>query len=187
MDCTERIWQAYHNELHRFIRSRVSDPATADDILQDVFLRIHSRIETLNNCDKVQSWVFQIARNAVVDHYRARKDSTELPETIPDGGPDSTEEALPEAETCRMDNCMLPMIQSLPDKYRDAVIMAEIDGLPQKQIAEKLGISLSGAKSRVQRGRAMMKGMLLDCCRFDFDRRGNVIDYDRRKPAADAP
>ena len=185
MDCTERIWQTYHDELRRFIRNRVSDTATADDILQDVFLRVHSRIEALNDGDKVQSWVFQIARNAIVDHYRTRKNSAELPEALAGSEPNPGQSEPVESETCRMDNCLLPMIQSLPEKYRDAMMMAEVDGLTQKEIAAKLGLSLSGAKSRIQRGRALMKGMLLDCCKFDFDRRGNVIDYDRKKPATD--
>ena len=185
MDCTEQIWQAYHDQLHGFIRKRIADPASADDILQNVFLRIHSRIETLNDCDKVQSWIFQIARNAIVDYYRARKDAVELPEAIAGTEPDPSKDTLPKSEACRMDNCMLPMIQSLPEKYRNALLMAETDGMTQKQIAEKLGISLSGAKSRIQRGRAMVKDMLLDCCRFDFDRRGNVIDYDRKTSTKD--
>lgn len=182
MDSTEQLWQTHSDQLYRFIHGRVSDRASADDILQDVFLRIHSRIETLKDSDKVQSWMFQIARNAIIDYYRERRDLTELPESLSGSEPDPAKDTLPESETCSMDNCILPMIQSLPEKYRDALMMAEIDGLTQNQIAEKLGISLSGAKSRVQRGRALMKDMLLDCCRFDFDRRGNVIDYDRKTP-----
>ena len=122
-----------------------------------------------------------------IDHYRTRKNSTGLTDTLAGNGPDPGESEPLETETCRMDNCMLPMIQSLPEKYRDAVMMAEVDGLTQKEIAGKLGISISGAKSRVQRGRAIMKGMLLDCCRFYFDRRGNIIDYDRRSPSSDTP
>ncbi len=68
------------------------------------------------------------------------------------------------------------MIYSLPDQYREAVVLTEFDGLTQQQLADRLGITLSGAKSRVQRGRAHSKQMLDECCNFEFDRRGMVID-----------
>ncbi len=76
--------------------------------------------------------------------------------------------------------CLMPMIENLPNHYRQAVMLAEIQGRTQKEVAKEQGISLSGAKSRVQRGRAMIKDMMLGCCHFEFDRRGNVIDYERR-------
>jgi RNA polymerase sigma-70 factor (ECF subfamily) len=68
------------------------------------------------------------------------------------------------------------MIYSLPEPYRDAVVLTELEGLTQRELANRLGISLSGAKSRVQRGRAQLKQMLDECCTFEFDRRGKVID-----------
>jgi len=175
MESIEQVWQEYHHKLLAFIRSRVGDVSIADDILQDVFIRIHSRIDTLKDTSKLQSWIYQIARNAVIDHYRARKsteglpESVSLPETDPGDGP-------PED----IDSCVQSMIRQLPDHYREAVMLSEIEGLTQKEVAERQGVSVSGAKTRVQRGRARMKEMLLDCCRFEFDRRGRVIDYERR-------
>ena len=70
------------------------------------------------------------------------------------------------------------MVGQLPDGYREAVQLSEIEGLPQQEVADRLGLSLSGAKSRIQRGRAMLKEILDKCCRFEFDRRGNVLEYD---------
>jgi RNA polymerase sigma-70 factor (ECF subfamily) len=64
--------------------------------------------------------------------------------------------------------------------YRQAVQLSEIEGLPQQEVADRLGLSLSGAKSRIQRGRLMLKDELERCCRFEFDRRGNVMDYEPR-------
>lgn len=72
------------------------------------------------------------------------------------------------------------LIAELPETYREAVQLSELEGLPQHEIARRLGLSLSGAKSRVQRGRALLKDVLEQCCRFEFDRRGNLIDIDPR-------
>ena len=68
------------------------------------------------------------------------------------------------------------MIEGLPDAYREAIVLTEFEGLTQKELADRLGISLSGAKSRVQRARGQLKQMLLGCCQFEFDRRGGIID-----------
>ncbi len=171
---TEQIWKEYHDKLHGFIRSRVGDASTADDILQDVFLRIHSRIDTLKDAGKIQSWMYQIARNAIIDHYRTHKPTEKLPESLSTPEEDSSEKARRE-----MGGCMLPMIERLPHDYREAVRMSEVDGLTQKEVAARQEVSLSGAKSRIQRGRAMVKDLLLDCCKFEFDHRGKMIDYER--------
>jgi len=172
----EHIWKEYHTKLHSFIQKRVGDASTADDILQEVFIRIISRIDTLKENNKIQSWIYQIARNAIIDHYRAHKIMEELPETLIAPEMESGEKARQEIESC-----LLPMIQSLPEHYREAIVLSEIEGLTQKEVARKQGLSLSGAKSRVQRGRAMVKEMLLDCCRFEFDNLGRVIDYEQKR------
>ena len=172
MDSTEQIWQEYHHNLHGFIQSRVSDTSLADDILQDVFTRIHSRIDSLKDSRKIQSWIYQITRNAIIDYYRARKITEELPESLSNKELDNKEKTRKE-----ISNWILPMIKSLPDIYQQALKLSEIEGLPQKEVARKLGLSLPGAKARIQRGRALLKKELVDCCSYKFDRKGNVIDY----------
>lgn len=171
----EAMWRESHDKLHGFIQSRVGDAATADDILQDVFLRIHQRLDSLRDESKLQSWMYTITRNAIIDYYRTRKQGVELPEALaaPEAGP--SDEARLE-----MADCAQSMIAALPDNYRQAVMLSEIDGLKRKELAEREGISLSGAKSRVQRGRAMLKDKLLECCRFEFDHRGAVMDYEEK-------
>ena len=73
--------------------------------------------------------------------------------------------------------CLLPLMNRLPPAYRRAVTLAELEGLTQREVASSLGLSLSGAKSRVQRGRQMLAESLQDCCRVEFDRRGGIADY----------
>ncbi len=174
-NCTNHIWKEYHDKLHGFILSRVNEASIADDILQDVFMRILSRIDSLKDCDKLQSWIYQIARNAIIDYYRSQKTTSELPPTLIASEGESSNVARKD-----IDACLMPMIRSLPDPYQEAVLLSEIEGRTQKEVAEKQGISLSGAKSRVQRGRVMLKEMMFGCCSFEFDKRGNVIDYERK-------
>jgi RNA polymerase sigma-70 factor, ECF subfamily len=170
----ENIWQEFSGKLLQFIRGRVSDDATADDILQDIFLKIQSRLGQLEDTSKVQSWIFLMARNAVIDHYRLRKQTVEVQETLVADTPSDD----PEIEGLK--SAFRRMIDSLPEPYREALVLTEFEGLTQKELAERIGISLSGAKSRVQRGREQLKTMLYECCTFEFDRRGRVIDCSPR-------
>ena len=174
---TAQIWRDYRTKLQGFIHSRVSDPSAAEDILQDVFLRTHSNLKNLKQEQKLQSWIFGIARNAIVDHYRQQRPMEAIPENL-----QASEEGEAVAHQ-ELVACLEPMIQALPEPYRQALQLAEIEGLPQKELAARENISLSGAKSRVQRGRAMVKEMLLDCCHLEFDQNGKVVDYERNQGA----
>ena len=173
----ETIWNEFAEKLGQFIRSRVSDPATAEDIRQDVFLKVQKKLSQLDDPTKLQSWLYLIARNAIIDYYRANKPTTQIPESLP--AADENEDA-DDPELAGLKASFRRMVYSLPDPYRDAIVLTEFEGLSQKELAERLSISVSGAKSRVQRGRAQLKKMLLDCCQFEFDRRGSVIDCNPR-------
>jgi RNA polymerase sigma-70 factor (ECF subfamily) len=166
----EHIWHEFATKLGQFIRARVNDPATAEDILQDVFVKIQARLDQLKDPAKLQSWIYLITRNAIVDHYRTRKETVEVPETLAD----EREPASSEMEELKAS--FRRMIYSLPEPYREALVLTEFEGLTQQELANRSGISLSGAKSRVQRGREQLTDMLHECCTFEFDRRGKVID-----------
>ncbi len=176
MDCTlEGVYEVFHTELRRFVLARVSDPAAADDILQDVYLRIHTHIDSVRDCSRLQAWVYQIARNAIIDHYRGRRPAAELPESVP-----VVEASCENDAECELMESLASMIDELPIKYRQALRLTVYEGLTQQEVAERLGISLSGAKSRVQRAREKLKDGLLNCCHFAFDRYGAVLDYQER-------
>ena len=171
---TEQIWQEFSDRLRLFILRRVRSEHDTEDILQDVFWKIHNNIHTLKHGEKLEAWIYQIARNTIIDYYRhhgkAPSDIAEMPEQAaePVVAGDTPEEVVA---------CLKPMIDDLPEKYRQAVVLTEYENLTQKEMSQKLGLSLSGAKSRVQRAREKLKGTLLACCHFDFDRRGNILDY----------
>ncbi len=168
----ETLWEQFSKRLRSFIRSRVEDDETAEDLLQEVFLRIHTHMDGLKDTTRLESWIYQIARNAIVDHYRQRRTTTMiLDEIAGDDGPSETDMAEELAAS------LTEMVAALPDPYREALVLTEYEGLNQKELAARLGISLSGAKSRVQRGRQKIKDLLLTCCHFEFDRYGRVVDY----------
>ena len=166
-------WKAYRTNLHQFVLKRVNDPSTADDIVQDVLVKVYTHLDTLDDRDKLRQWMYQIARNTIVDYYRKHQPVEALPDSLP--ALKSTTDEDVEAEIAR---CIVPFIEKLPPHYRQAVMLSEIRGITQRKVAEKQGISLSGAKSRIQRGRKMIKAMLLECCQFGLDYRGKIINYE---------
>ncbi len=172
---TEQAWEAFHTPLHQFIRRRVADEATAEDLLQEVFLKIHQQGASLRDARRLESWIYQITRNLIIDYYRSHHhrltrlsdvEVLDLPEELPDE--DIVSELLP---------CVRAMVLALPDQDRQALILTEYQGLTQKELGERLGLSFSGAKSRVQRAREKLKQELLACCHFEVDRRGHILDY----------
>lgn len=177
MTTTEHIWEAFHTPLQQFIRRRVSNESTAEDVLQDVFLKIHQHVETLRDVKKLESWIYQITRNAIIDSYREPRPTTsleaaevlDLPAELPDD--DVVSELLA---------CVRAMVRNLPELDRQALVLTEYQGLTQKELSERLGLSFSGAKSRVQRAREKLKQQLLECCHFELDRRSHIIDYQPR-------
>lgn len=173
---TEHAWDAFHAGIEQFILKHTHDEAATEDILQDVFLKMHTHIAALRDEEKLQSWLYQIARHAIYDYYRDQKRLVALPDTF-----DLPEDPVLEED---VEQALLPylkyLVGRLPEPYREAIILTEYHGLTQRELAERLNISVSGAKSRVQRAREKLKQMLLDCCHFVLDRRGKVIDYHPR-------
>ena len=166
----EEVYDRFDADLGAFVRSRVGDPDAADDVLQEIYLKIHSRVGTVKDDEKIAPWVFRVARNTVIDFYRSARPTEELGE-VPESPPEDEDLQLELSRSVR------DMMEGLSAEHREALHLTEYEGLTQKELAHKLGISLSGAKSRVQRARTRLKTMLLDCCHFELDRRGKVLNY----------
>jgi RNA polymerase sigma-70 factor (ECF subfamily) len=171
-DVLESVWNQFSGQLRSFIRTRVPDEETTEDILQEVFIRIHAKMGALRDMGKLESWIYQITRNAIIDHYRRQRPTGELPDTL-----GVWEDAYEEHLVTRLAADVREMAEALPEPYREAFMLTSYEGLSQKELAERLGLSYSGAKSRVQRARQKIRDMLMICCHFEFDRRGMVIDY----------
>ena len=173
---TENVWREFSDRLRGFIGKRVASAADADDLLSDVFVKVHTRIDTLEDEARLAPWLYQITRNTLTDHYRRSP--------APQTGLDGVESAAAEADydaAALISKSLRDLVDRLPAKYREALVLTEFEGLTQVEMAGKLGLSVSGAKSRVQRARAMLRDDLLECCHFEFDRLGHVIDYEPRR------
>lgn len=191
---TEELWQLVHDGLRAFIARRVGDHGHVDDILHDVFERVHRQIDSVKDSSRIVSWVYQITRHAIVDHYRKPGKQRETPvglnaeiealiEVFPSS--DSMGQDEPGGVRAELAGCLRPMIERLSKDYREAIVLVEFDGLTQQAAARRLGISLPGMKSRVQRGRKLLRRMLDDCCQIELDRRGGVVDFHSRQDGCD--
>ena len=177
---TERIWELLSAKLRSFLLRRVSDEQIAEDLLQETFVRIHKKLPEVDDMQRITPWVFRIARNLVIDHYRRKS-----PDAMAIADDLESQEDDKEHLNELVAGWLPPMIAELPDAYREAVELYELKGVSQQEIADQLGLSLSGAKSRVQRGRAQLVKLLFDCCSFEQDRRGNLIGFSRNSPDDD--
>lgn len=176
---SEKVWRDFSDRLRSFIARRVPSDAV-DDLLSDVFVKVHARIDTLEDEARLAPWLFQITRNTLADHYRRFRPTTEL------NGIDRVE-AEDDYDAAEMIAASLHgLVDNLPEKYREALTLTEFDGLTQAEMGERLGLSVSGAKSRVQRARGLLRDELLACCHFEFDQRGHVIDYEPRPRCCDS-
>lgn len=173
---TEAVWRAFFAPLRAFVSRRVNGIEDADDILQDVFVRIHRGLGSLRQKESVSAWLFQITRNAIVDHYRARLKLEQPLAGDADAPAPADGDSEEQSGLSELSACVAPTIAALPGKYRDALVMTDLNGMTQQEAARRLGVSLSGMKSRVQRGRKQIKGMLLACCRVELDRLGGIVD-----------
>lgn len=171
---TEAVWTAFREPLRRYVSRRVPEPSDADDVLQEVFLRVHTHLGALEDESRLAPWLYRIARSAVIDRHRRRDRAQPLPEGFELPGEDPVDGEEPDAARA-IAGSLRPMIDRLPELYREALILSELEGLTQREVAARLGLSLTGAKSRVQRGRKLLKRALLECCHFDFDQRGRIL------------
>ncbi|WP_230679828.1 RNA polymerase sigma factor SigZ [Pontibacter sp. 172403-2] len=165
------VFLAYEAQLKGFVQKRIADKAEADDMLQQLYLKVYKNCEQLQNVQNVKAWLYQITRNAIIDFYRenSRRSSIEVAGELPE------EEAFPEQSRQEVEALVAPLIALLPPEYAGPLRLSELEGISQKEIATRLGISYSGAKSRIQRGREKLKALFLECCHLEFSPDGSVL------------
>jgi RNA polymerase sigma-70 factor (ECF subfamily) len=178
MNASPAPWQDAAAQLRPFLARRVA-AADVDDVLQDVWLRVQRGLRGLRDEERFTSWLFQIARSVVAEHQRAR-----ARHPLPDAPAESdlaTEPTADDREAARsLARCVSIFVARLPSPYREAVTLVELEGLTVREAAEMVGVSVSGMKSRVQRGRAQLRRLFDECCEIALDTRGKVIDYTPR-------
>ncbi|MFZ2176141.1 MAG: sigma-70 family RNA polymerase sigma factor [Rhodococcus sp. (in: high G+C Gram-positive bacteria)] len=181
----EQLWRRFSSDLRAFIARRVSCPEDADDILSIVFLRMAKSLDDLRDQDRLLGWMYAITRNAITDYYRSAAHRRELPvDAVPDNPP-AGEPDTDEAVQKELAACLVPMLSGLPAEQAAAVTMVDLDARTHAAAAGEAGISVSGMKSRVQRGRAALRQRLHACCQISQDHTGHVHDYQPRGGACD--
>lgn len=152
----QNIWKDLHQELQKFIFFKVKNKQISEDILQDVFLKIQLKVHKLKDSSKLTSWVYQITRNTILDHFRKDNNLFSL-ESI------DIVDADNDVNFSKLSDCINSKINNLPNKYKEALLLTILKDFSQIELAEYLGISYSGAKSRVQRGKEKVKTLVLNC------------------------
>jgi RNA polymerase sigma-70 factor, ECF subfamily len=169
-----QIWIDFHKELKGYITKMVKNQADADDILQEVFLKIIRNSARVNMAKNIRQYIYGIVRNTIRDHFRTKPTiGMEIPVV-------ATEEEDQFLNATIADCCVKPFIEQLPEKYKEALLLTEFQGVSQKDLAVKQNISYSGAKSRVQRGKEKLKGMILNCCAYKSDVYGNLMEVENK-------
>lgn len=175
----------FENGIRDLIRSRISIASDAEDIAQEVFLKVslaHSREEKIRN---VKSWIFTITNNTISEFYRKKYRSKEGLHPANTSFPEP--EFIPE-ELCACD-FTLPLISLLKEKYRLPLSMSDIENIPQKEIARLLNLSLPAVKARIQRARVKLRELFFECTHIEYDNYGNVYSFEIKetcKPLKDA-
>ncbi|GEA51808.1 RNA polymerase sigma factor SigZ [Vibrio inusitatus NBRC 102082] len=169
-------WQNHKAQLRYYVEKRIDDVDAVDDILQDVYIKASGNLHQLKSKGSLKGWLYRIAYNTIMDFYRARQPYEELPEDLVSEEDDTGKQARDE-----LAECLRPLIDELPEKYGTPLRLAELEGVSQKEIAEQLGLSLSGAKSRVQRSRIKFREQMMACCDFEIGQDG-ITEYSPKDP-----
>ena len=178
------LWDDFAPPLRAFLARRVPAGVEPDDLLQDVFLRVVKHLDSLRSTERPEAWLFQIARNALRDALRARQRKDGRTDSLDVDLPAETDTAAVRDSEEELAPCLTPMIGRLAEPYRTAIELTSLRGLTQAEAARHVGVSLSGMKSRVQRGREQLRQMLVRCCEIDVDVRGGVSDFHLRSAGA---
>ena len=188
---TEEIWRNLRARVHAYLRSQVRDPEDCDDLLQEVFLRVHRHLDSLRDDVVVDAWVYRIVRNTITDRARARSVRVEGNRTVSFDELPTPPALAPEVEAIEerrfrteLAACLLPLVACLSPEQRQAFELVELRGLTQREAAARVGISVTGMKSRTQRAKRRLREVIEACCGLEFDAFGAVLDC---QPGACSP
>ena len=176
MKCVDTAWKAHEAELLRFIAARLPDREEARDLLQEVFLRALRQPDALCGVENPRAWLFQVARNLLIDRFRLQRQQLPLDEDWPAA-------EIPEVPPVdRLADCLPRVLGELAEADREAIRLCDIEGLSQQEFAQHQGLSLAAAKSRVQRARRRLRARLVQACQVRFDGEGQVCCFVPRPP-----
>jgi len=183
-----RIFSEHRTAIQRFLLSMTRNPAEAEDLTQETLLRAHARLATLKDASKIVPWLYRIATNMARDRFRQpswRQPSVSL-ET------EGSEPALTVLETAprldkvmeqrEMSDCVRRYLEDLADPYRAVILLHDVQGLTNPEMAELLGVTVDTAKIRLHRARAKLRAALAAGCSLERDDRGVLVCRPRSDP-----
>ncbi len=174
--CHNEAWRQHHAEIRAFLKNRAGSADEADDLLQEVFLKALHQGKDFCSLDNARAWLFQVARNLLVDRLRLTKEQVPLPDDL------LAESSLETDPVDLLSHCLPRVLSELAAEDREAILLCDIQGVTQKAFAEQLHLSLSAAKSRVQRARRRLRSQLAEACQITFDKEGKVCCFVPRPP-----
>lgn len=176
MNCLTTAWSAHASELRAWFRRRLGNPSEADDLVQDLFLKALRQGERFCSVHNARAWLFEVARNTLADHLRVARHSVELPDDLP--------ALVVEVDTVdHLIVCLPRVLLELSADDREAITLCDLQGMAQAEFAASKGLSLSGAKSRVQRARERLRARMSLACQVQLDGAGHVSDFVPRGPS----
>ena len=164
---SQDVWNTYADDLNYFILSKIKDKTSADDVLQDTFLKIHTKLHTLKDVSKLKPWIFTIARNSIMDFYK----STNKVYDYQGYEIEDEDEFAVHTEQ----DCLRGILANLPSKYRKPLFLSDIKGMKQYEVAKELKQSLPTTKSQIQRARKLIAKGFMDCCGFVLNKEGKLV------------
>ncbi|WP_338358053.1 sigma-70 family RNA polymerase sigma factor [Yeosuana marina] len=169
----DEIWKTHKAYLFNFIKTKIDDQYVADDILQEVSIKLNDSLVKNIEVKNYKAWLFQVTRNTIADYYRKRKKDTTFNanELISNDSP----------STCICDLSSFVIKEYLPQKYGEPLYLSDIEHLPQQEIAKALNLSLSATKSRIQRGRKKLKELVSNCVDISYNNNGQISDFQLKK------
>ncbi|NOQ74594.1 MAG: sigma-70 family RNA polymerase sigma factor [Crocinitomix sp.] len=171
---TEHVWNDFKGELFGFIKSRINDHELAEDLLQEVFIKIHMNLKGLTEGTNLASWIYRITRNTIIDSYRKKK-WVVYQETIEEKFPEESTES-----TQDLSKCLTSFVKELSEKDQDLLNKTAFGSMSQKEYAASLNLGYSAVKSRSQRAKEKLKNLFVACCAIQTDTYGNVLDADEK-------
>ncbi|MDR2231135.1 MAG: sigma-70 family RNA polymerase sigma factor [Flavobacteriaceae bacterium] len=158
------ILRKYGDEMYFFTLKKVRNEDYAQDILQNVYVKIYQHLYQLENESKIRAWIFQILRNEIVDFLKKEFLYTEQQENI-----NINNDSF--VDIC----CFNKFIDELPLTYRKAVQLVYLEGKKQAEAADILNITLPNIKIRIKRAKEILKEKLINCCKYQVDKKGNLV------------
>lgn len=178
------LWAEFGPPLRRFLARRVPPGVEADDLVQEVFVRVIRNLGSVRSAGRPEAWLFQIARNALRDALRVRVRRDQRTDALEADLPAADGTDAERTAESELAPCLTGMVGRLAEPYRSAIALTSLQGLTQTDAARQAGISVSGMKSRVQRGREQLRQLLVSCCAVGLDVRGGVSDFHPREPGS---